>query len=264
MGIFKGKVAIVSGGANSLGAAIVRRFCDAGAKVLVADLDGEAGKLIAGEGRDSIRFVRTDLRKEADVEASVAAAREFGQRIDIVVNAAAVYDDAGADSSREQWHNTFDTNLFGQARLIAAARPHLAVAGGCVVNIGSISANAAQAGRWTYPASKAALVHLTRTMAVDFAGDNIRVNSVSPGWTWSNGMAAMGLKREQIDKVAADYHLFGRAADPEEIAGPVLFLCSHDARFITGADLAVDGGYSAMGPEGRPPALSKLAGLLGA
>ncbi len=251
-----GKTAIVPGGATKIGQAIVQAFSEAGVRVMVADIAEEAGKAMV---RDGVAFQRCDLRSDEDIAKLVTETRkEFG-RIDFLVNVACSYLDNGAATTRADWLTALDINIVGSVMLMQAARADLAATRGAIVNFGSISSRVAQAGRWVYPVSKAAILQLTRNQAMDLAPDGIRVNAVSPGWTWSNIMDQLtDGNRAKTDSVAAPFHLLGRVANPEEVASAVLFLCSDDASFITGTDLCVDGGYSAMGPEQAVPAIPKL------
>jgi len=252
----EGKVAIVPGGATRIGAAIVSAFRSAGTKVMVADIDTEAGAALVADG---IGFQATDLRDDAQIAALVAkTVAKFG-RIDFLVNVACSYLDEGRDSTRAQWLESLDVNIVGSVMLMQAAHAELARNRGAIVNFGSISSRVAQTGRWLYPVSKAAILQLTRNQAMDLAPDGIRVNAVSPGWTWSNIMDQLtGGDRAKTDRVAAPFHLLRRTADPEEVAAAVLFLCSDEAGFITGTDIRVDGGYTAMGPERADPAIPLL------
>lgn len=254
------KVAIVSGGATLIGAAVARAFVAAGTQVLVADIDDAGGQALAAELGPALRFQHTDLAVEAEVEACVAAAQAAFGRIDFVVNVAAVYADQGPGTTRDEWTRSFAVNVIGPARLVQLACPHMAP-GSAVVNFGSTSAGVAQAGRWAYPATKAAVLQLTRSQALDLAAAGIRANAVSPGWTWSGVLDQIsGGDRARVEAVARPFHMLGRIGDPTEVAEAVLFLCSDHARFITGANLAVDGGYAALGPEqGLTPILELLS-----
>ncbi|GAB1381653.1 SDR family oxidoreductase [Pararhodobacter aggregans] len=251
-----GKVAIVPGGATKIGRAVVAAFREAGVRVMVADIDAESGQAMVAEG---VGFTRCDLRSDDDIAALVQATRDAYGRIDFLVNVACSYLDNGADSPRSEWLEALDVNLVGSVMLMQAARKDLAATKGAIVNFGSISARVAQTGRWLYPVSKAAILQLTRNQAMDLAPEGIRVNAVSPGWTWSNIMDQLtGGDRAKTDTVAAPFHLLGRTGNPEEVASTVLFLCSDEASFITGTDIRVDGGYTAMGPEQAVPAIPKL------
>ena len=162
---------------------------------------------------------------------------------------------AGLDAKREDWHRTLFVGPVAYARMVQnVVNPMRLVGGGAIVNVSSISGHIAQIDRWTYNASKGAVNQLTRCQALDLSTHNIRVNSVSPGWIWTREVykaADMdGGGREKWDPIWGKYHMLRRCGEPLECAGPILFLLSEDASFVTGTDLPIDGGYLGMGPEG--------------
>jgi len=256
----KNKVAIVTGGATKIGAAVVRAFQRAGTKVAIADIDDNGGQEVANSAGKDVLFIKTDLADDGQIAHFVQrTVKEFGG-IDILVNLACSYVDNALEASRKDWLDSYNINVVGGVMMLKAVRPHMIKrGGGAVVNFGSISAKVAQTGRWLYPVTKAAILQLTRNEAMDLAPDKIRVNSVSPGWTWSRVMDELTHgDKGKTNRVGGPFHLLGRVGEPEEVAEAVLFLCSDHASFITGTDLAVDGGYSAMGPEMAAPAIPKL------
>jgi len=256
----QGKVAIVTGGATMIGAAVVRGFRREGTKVAIADINDEAGQAVAKSLDKDVLFVKTDLADDAQIAACVdRTLAKFG-RIDFLINLACVYIDDALNSSRKDWLDSYNVNVVGGVMMLKAVKPHMVKqGGGAVVNFGSISAKVAQTGRWLYPVTKAATLQLTRNEAMDLAPDKIRVNSLSPGWTWCRLMDELTHNdKAKTNRVGGPFHLLGRIGEPDEVAEAVLFLCSDHASFITGTDLAVDGGYSAMGPEMAAPAIPKL------
>jgi len=246
----QGKVAIVTGAAAMLGGAIVRAFVQAGAQVLAVDIDAVRGEALQAELGNRCRFVACDIASDAALDALLADVLASEGRIDFLINNAVVYGDNGMAATRGEWLRALDVNLVSGAVLVQKAADALAAQRGAIVNMGSVGGKFGTANRALYPAAKAAILQLTRNQAATLAPRGVRVNSVSPGWTWSDALSRMaGGDRAHADRMAAPLHPLGRAGDPDDVAQVVLFLCSDAARFVTGADIPVDGGFSMLGPD---------------
>jgi NAD(P)-dependent dehydrogenase (short-subunit alcohol dehydrogenase family) len=254
---FKNKVAIVTGGASGIGRAIAEELCREGCAVCITGIS-EAGTATAKELSDAghqILFLQGDMEDESFCKSiTPACVGQFG-KLNYLVNNAFSFIAKGLDATVEEWERMMRVGPIAYSLLAASVlEPMKAQGGGAIVNMSSISAFIAQPNRWTYNAAKGAVLNLTRCMAFDMAKYGIRVNSVSPAWIWTREVykaaAIDGGGREKWDPIWGEYHMLGRCGEPIECAGPVLFLLSDDASFITSTDLAIDGGYMGMGPEG--------------
>jgi 3-oxoacyl-[acyl-carrier protein] reductase len=236
-----GKVAIVTGGGRGIGRAIALELGRAGAKVIVGYAQGaEAAQVVAAEVGGVA--VQGDVSTNEGCTALVTAADELGG-VDLLVNNAGMTADGLAMRMKdEQWERVMQVNAGGTFRMCRAAMPVLAKKrDGVIVNMASVAAIRGSAGQANYAASKAAIVALTRSLALELARRNVRVNVVAPGFVSTDMTSA--LTPEQLE--AATSHVpLGRMGTPEEIAPMIRFLCGPGGRYITGQLFVVDGGLS--------------------
>ncbi len=229
---FTESVVLVTGGTGGIGMAIAKAFAASGAKVIAAGLPQNGPEL------HSIRVENLQVTDEASIE-------ELFTRIPqlhILVNAAGIIR-RDAEFSLDQFQEVIDVNLTGVMRMCMAARPLLLRTRGCVINLASMYSFFGAGRAPAYGASKGAVAQLTRSLAVAWAPDHIRVNAIAPGWVETPLTQALRDDPSRTAPIVARTPM-GRWATPEDIAGPALFLASDLARFITGAVLPVDGGYS--------------------
>jgi NAD(P)-dependent dehydrogenase (short-subunit alcohol dehydrogenase family) len=243
-----GKVAMVTGGASGMGKSEATIFAREGARVMIADLLDKEGQEAAKSIGDAARFLKLDVTDEAQWQAVIAATeRELG-KLDILVNNAGISGTYQPDlTSTEAWDRVMDINAKGVFLGMKHGVPALKRAGGgAIVNISSISGFAGQHGvHMAYNASKGAVRIMTKAAAVQYAADNIRVNSVHPGFLPAMRTSVGSANPEWRAKVLKAVPM-KREGRVEEVAHAVLFLASDEASYITGTELVVDGGFLAM------------------
>ncbi len=244
---FRDKVALVTGGGSGIGEATARAFADAGAKVLITDLDEENGRRVADALGDAGVFFRADAASAEDAEAAVAeAVRRFGG-LDVAVNNAGIGGPAATtgDYPLDGWRKVIDVNLngvfYGMRFQIPALKER---GGGAIVNVSSILGSVAFRTAPAYVAAKHGVVGLTKTAALEHAADGVRVNAVGPAFIKTPLIDAN--LDEDTQAMLAGMHAFGRLGTPNEVAALILFLASDAASFVTGSYHLVDGGYTAQ------------------
>jgi NAD(P)-dependent dehydrogenase (short-subunit alcohol dehydrogenase family) len=248
------KVALVTGGSRGIGEATVRLFAAEGASVVFCGRDQDAGEALERDlvqGGAPVAFVACDVTYERDVERLVeATVGRFG-RLDIVMNNAGITATGTIETtSLETWRRLMDGNLASMFLVCKHTIPVLrASGGGSIINLGSTYGVVGAAGSGAYAVTKAAAINLSRTLALELAQDNIRVNALCPGATatpmnleWA---ASTGDSEGALGALIAR-HPIGRLSTPDEQARAALFLASDDSSFMTGHAMLVDGGYTAI------------------
>jgi len=251
--LLEGATVIVTGSTRGIGAAIARRFADAGATVVVSGRSVEDGnqvvEQIEADGGDAL-FQRTDVSDPDDVGALVEATAEAFDGVDVLVNNAAFETDTTPDEiDLDTWEEVINTDFRSYWLAAKYAHPYLAESDrGAVVNVGSNHATATHPKKFPYNAVKAGIDGMTRAMATAWGTDGIRVNSVNPGWTAVDRIteSLSEADREHLARI----HPLGRIGTPEEVAETALFLACDMASFVTGACLVADGGRTAVLQDG--------------
>ncbi|WP_406047824.1 SDR family NAD(P)-dependent oxidoreductase [Kribbella sp. NBC_00889] len=236
---FEGRVALVTAGAQGIGAAVARRIADEGGAVVVTDLQEEKVGQVAAEIGERALGLRADVTSREDVDAAVAATVERFGRLDVVVNNAGgcVVTSVPEDATAEEFHQQLDLTLVGASRCIQAALPHLVKTRGNVVTISSVNGLAAF-GNIEYAAAKAGQIAMTVNYAARYGRMGVRFNVVAPGTVRTPNWDR---QPDTLTEFAKMYPL-GRVGEPEDIAAAVAFLASDDASWITGHTLPVEGG----------------------
>jgi NAD(P)-dependent dehydrogenase (short-subunit alcohol dehydrogenase family) len=238
-----GRVAIVTGGAQGIGRAIAERLHEEGATVVIADLQGHEAAAAELDGLG----LRVDVSQEADTSALAETVLQRYGRIDALVNNAGIYSSLVPKPFEEidvaEWRRVYDVNVLGMFLATRAVVPAMRAAGyGRIVNIASGTPYKGVPFLLHYVTSKGAVIAMTRAVAKEVGADGILVNTVSPGFTMSDGVLANPVQVEKLQEISRGARLVQRDQYPSDIVGAVAFFCAPDADFITGQSLVVDGG----------------------
>jgi len=253
---FLKKTAIVTGGSSGIGKAVVEELCKEGANVIFTGRS-EAGFKIEKDLIDqgfTAKYLQGDMGDEEFCKKTAVTAKQTG-RIDYLLNNAFSFMSKGLNATTDDFLISFKAGPLAYSLMVQNVWESMRDnGGGSIVNMSSISAHIAQKERWTYNAYKGAVTQLTKCQALDLGKYKIRVNCISPAYIWTRELERNanldGGGREKWVRIWGELHMLRRCADAVEVAGPVLFLFSDDASFITGSDLFVDGGYLGLGAEG--------------
>jgi NAD(P)-dependent dehydrogenase (short-subunit alcohol dehydrogenase family) len=247
------KVAIVTGGASGIGQSTCYKFVNEGAKVIVCDINEENGKKTLTEIKNlngDAHFIKADISNEKDAErVSKETVKIFG-KIDVLVNNAAIFIPEGLGASKDLYMKSFEVNVVGYHLMIKYAVEEMKKnkTPCSIVNLASMSSWIAQPDFHVYASTKAAILQMTRNLALDLAKFNIRVNTISPGTIDTPAtryvMNLKGANWDNFVKTESEATILKRLGKSSEVANAISFLASDEASYITGADLLVDGGYT--------------------
>ena len=265
MGRLDGKVAIITGGASGIGAGTVRRFVEEGAKVLITDLDVDKGEALAAELGDGTAFLRTDVSQEDQVAAMVAEATDRWGRLDCLYNNAGFGGALGpiASTSLDDYDLTMDVLLKSVFLGMKHAAPVMTAQGsGSIISTASVAGIRVGFAPHLYSVAKCAVIHLTKTVALELGEHNIRVNAICPGFIATPLAAgrpdADESQIQQLRESGAASQVMGRVGEPRDIANMALFLASDESEWITGREFVVDGGFEAGPPWSRWPRFARM------
>lgn len=246
---FDGRVAVITGGASGIGRATAELMAARGANVAVLDVHEAPAKEMVSKiegGESRVLFLRVNVALAEEVDQAVAKVVDHWKHVDILVASAGIQRYGTAlTTSDSGWNEVIGVNLNGAWHAARACIPHMQKNGGAIVNVASVQSLASQNNVCAYAVSKHGLIGLTRSMAIDFAPDRIRVNAVCPGTvdtpmlSWA---ASLDADPTAVFRACAEMHVLGRIAQPAEIAEVIAFLAHDRASFVTGAVWTVDGG----------------------